>query len=87
MAYEIQRKQRIQDQLVLKDENGEVAHILDIDLDADTIAGRYTRAVNNVIRAEQILAAKDAGEIWKRDYGSAGAYFRRRKCRVHFRIL
>lgn len=71
MAYEIQRNQRIQDQLVLKDENGEVAHILDIDLDADTIAGRYTRAANNVIRAEQILAAKDSAPEMLEQYGNA----------------
>lgn len=71
MAYEIQRKQRIKDQLVLKDETGEVVHILDVDLDADTIAGRYTRAVNNVIRAEQILSSKDPAPEMLEQYGNA----------------
>ena len=71
MAYEIQRKQRIKDQLTLKDEKGKIVHTLDIDLDADTIAGRYTRTINNVIRAEQLIKTDNPTSETIEQYGNA----------------
>ncbi len=57
MGYEIQRRRHITDELVLKDCDGNTAHVVPVNLDADTIAGRYVQAQNAIIRAEAILTS------------------------------
>jgi hypothetical protein len=62
MAYQIQRKQQINETLELLAEDGKVAHKISVILDPDSIALGYNKRYKDVVAAEQKLKQIQQGE-------------------------
>lgn len=70
MAYSIQRKQKIQEVLELKDETGALVHTLHINLDVDEVAPRLYRAKKELAERQQSLSAAPSDDAMEQ-YGRA----------------
>ena len=68
--YSLKRKQRINEQLALVNEQGKQVKVLTVDLDVDTVLGRYNQAKNTIIRAEQIIKDNQSEKNLE-EYGQA----------------
>lgn len=58
--YEITRKARLQEKLVLKNTDGTTAHTLNVDINVDEFAGRWNKARATLSEAQEMLQAHDS---------------------------
>ena len=71
MAYQVQRKNHIQETLELLDMDGKVRHVLTVDLNVDQIANRVGKAFEDIGRLQNDLQKSPTDPAMQEAYGRA----------------
>ena len=71
MAYQIKRRQRVQETLELCNAAGEVELSIDVDITVDEMGGRIANAQNVLAMAQELIAKEPESEKAQEAFGSA----------------
>lgn len=71
MAYQVQRKNHIQETLELLDKDGKVSHVLTVDLNTDQIANRVSKAFDDIGRLQSDLQKNPTDPKMQEAFGMA----------------